>query len=189
MLPAAVAATFATELVPSVECAIVFPESVVAAEATVVAPETMIMVAESAVTVDMAEVTIATKFAVMVEAAEVTIATKLAVMVKAAEVMIAVKFAVMIKVAQAPIITIEATEMFPAREVYKFGAVPPAIERRMQVIEMVPGACANEHAVDKPLRSPVTIRRATKRIIGIVAVRAHRRNIIKAVAWPDLDAN
>src|SRR5215472_17388744 len=159
MLPAAVAATFATELVPSVECAIVFPESVVAAEATVVAPETMIMVAESAVTVDMAEVTIATKFAVMVKAAEV------------------------------PIITIEATEMFPAREVYKFRAVPPAIERRMQVIEMVPGACANEHAVDKPLRSPVTIRRATKRIIGIVAVRAHRRNIIKAVAWPDLDAN
>jgi hypothetical protein len=168
MFPAVVA-TVAAEFMPSVERAIVFPKSAVAAEATIV-------IAESAVAIKAAEGVFIT-----VEAAEIAIA--------AVEIAIAAKFAIVVKVAEAPIIAIEAAKAFAARKVDASGSVPPPVERGMQEVEPIPGACADEHAVDKPPRSPITIRRAVKRIIGVVSVRTHRWSVIKTVSRPNLDAD
>src|SRR5262249_38087872 len=96
---------------------------------------------------------------------------------------------IVVKVAEAPIITIEPAEPLAAREVHKSGSVPPLVERWMHVIETIPGACPDKHAVDKPLRSPVTIRRAIKRLVRVVSVRTHRRSVVVTVGRPNLDAN
>src|SRR5215472_5699650 len=68
-------------------------------------------------------------------------------------------------------------------------SVPPLVEHRVQVVEAIPRPGANEHAVDKIFRRPVTIRSTTKRIIGVVSVRAHRRNVVVAVVRTDIDTN
>src|SRR5262245_19701446 len=67
--------------------------------------------------------------------------------------------------------------------------VPVPVEHRVQVVEAIPRPGANEHAVDKILRRPVTIRSATKRIIGVVSVRAGRGNVVVAVVLTDMDTD
>src|SRR5262245_26711740 len=67
--------------------------------------------------------------------------------------------------------------------------VPAAIEHRVQVVEAIPRPGANEHAVDKILRRPVTVRSTTKRIIGVVSVRARRWNVVVAIVRTDLDTD
>lgn len=71
---------------------------------------------------------------------------------------------------------------------------PEAIEikrpvvSRIPVIEVAPGADADEHSVYKIAWSPVTIRCAGVRIVRIKPPFAHRRRIVKAVTRPNLDA-
>jgi hypothetical protein len=66
--------------------------------------------------------------------------------------------------------------------------VKRTIEPRIPVVEVAPGPNADEHSVHEIAWTPVTIRCAVIRIIGIKAVFAHRRRIVITVAWPDLDA-
>lgn len=66
---------------------------------------------------------------------------------------------------------------------------PALVQVRMPEVEVVPGTGANEDATYEPLRTPVAVRRASKRIIWIVSVIAHRRRIVIAVIRADLDPN
>ncbi|HEY6253790.1 MAG TPA: hypothetical protein VI685_27860 [Candidatus Angelobacter sp.] len=68
-------------------------------------------------------------------------------------------------------------------------AIVASVKFRMPVVKVVPGTGANEHAACEPLRAPVTVGCAIKWIVGIEAVLAHRRRIIKAVIRADLHAN
>ena len=60
---------------------------------------------------------------------------------------------------------------------------------RIPIVEVAPGAHADEHAVYEIVRAPVTIGRAGVRIVRIKPVFAHRRRIVNAVARPDLNAD
>ena len=66
---------------------------------------------------------------------------------------------------------------------------PALVQVRMPEVEVVPGTGANEDATYKPLRTPVAVGRASKRIIWIVSVIAHWRRIVIAVIRADLDPN
>jgi hypothetical protein len=124
-----------------------------------------------------------------------------------AAVMIAIMEAV-----EAPIITMEAIAMAftveaveaimimvmkPAEIVTIMEAVEPeaaievkrAVIHRTRVIEVVPGARADKHAVHKPVGAVIAVRRATKRIVGIKTVRADRWRVVYAVSRPNLHAN
>lgn len=65
--------------------------------------------------------------------------------------------------------------------------VPAVIKHRVVVVETIPRPDADEHAVDKILRSPVTVGSATERIVRVVSVRACRGNVIVAVIMTDMD--
>jgi hypothetical protein len=88
-----------------------------------------------------------------------------------------------------PAVAVEALESAPV-PVATAPIVRP-VERRMGVVEAIPGAGADEHTAGEPLRTPVTIGCAVKRIIRIIPVRADRRRVVKAVirTYPDTDGN
>jgi len=67
--------------------------------------------------------------------------------------------------------------------------VPSLIERWVHVIETIPRPGADEHAVDKIPRSPVTVRSATERIVRVVSVRACGGNVVVAVVSTDMDVD
>src|SRR5215510_513458 len=77
-----------------------------------------------------------------------------------------------------PVVVAEQMDVPVAGIVDISRSVPAAVEHRVQVVEAIPRPGANEHAVDKIFRRPVTIRSTTKRIIGVVSVRANRRNVV-----------
>jgi hypothetical protein len=68
-------------------------------------------------------------------------------------------------------------------------AVPALIKHWVVVVETIPRPDADEHAVDKILRSPVTVGSATERIVRIVSVRACRGNVVVAVVMTDMDTD
>jgi hypothetical protein len=59
----------------------------------------------------------------------------------------------------------------------------------VRIIEVVPGAGPDEDAIRKPFRSPITVRSAPKRIVGVIAVRTDGWRIVQPVARTDLHAN
>src|SRR5215472_16779245 len=67
--------------------------------------------------------------------------------------------------------------------------IPALIEHWLPVVETIPRAGANEHAVHKIIRPPVTAWSATKRIVRVVSVRARRRNVVVAVVPADMDTD
>lgn len=86
-----------------------------------------------------------------------------------------------------------AAEPVTVAEAFKSAEAPAheerPVEARMRVVEVVPGAGADEHAADEPLGSPVTIGRAPERIIRIEPVRAYRRRIVQSVIRAYTDPN
>jgi len=64
-----------------------------------------------------------------------------------------------------------------------------AIKLGMAVIEVVPRAGADEYVADEPFRTPVSVRRAGKRIVRVIAVRAYRWIMIETVSRPYLNSN
>ena len=87
-----------------------------------------------------------------------------------------------------PVTPPEAMEMFSGK-VNISRPVPALIQHWVRVVEVIPRARANEHAVDKPLRSPVAVRSAPVRIVRVVAVGACRRNVVVAVVPADMDTD
>src|SRR5215472_1957318 len=65
--------------------------------------------------------------------------------------------------------------------------VPAVIEHWVGVVETIPRPGADEHAVYKIVRSPVTVRSATERIVRVVSVRTCRGNVVVAVIMADMD--
>src|ERR1700743_1166477 len=63
------------------------------------------------------------------------------------------------------------------------------IETCVRIIEVGPGADADEHAVNKIIWAVIAVRRAVKRVCGIEAVFADRRRVVEAVRWADLNAD
>lgn len=66
-----------------------------------------------------------------------------------------------------------------------------AVERPIAgiaVIKVVPRSRADEHAANKPSRAPVTIWRASIRIVWIIPIRAYRGRIVEAVIGTNLNA-
>lgn len=63
------------------------------------------------------------------------------------------------------------------------------VDLGMPVVEVVPGADADEHAICKIIRTPIAVGCATKRIIRIISVGADRRRIVVAVIRTDLHAD
>jgi hypothetical protein len=59
----------------------------------------------------------------------------------------------------------------------------------VHVVEAIPRPGANEHAIDKILRSPVTVRSATERIVRVVSVWACRGNVVVTVVTTDMDTD
>jgi hypothetical protein len=57
-------------------------------------------------------------------------------------------------------------------------AAEPDPESRMHVVEVVPRPGADEHSVDEPIRTPITVGCAIKRIILVIAPGAYRRRIV-----------
>src|SRR5215469_10594227 len=105
------------------------------------------------------------------------------------EVAITVEMTIAIDSAEISVVAIPEVMEMLAREVNISRAVPAPIEHRLHVVETIPRAGANEHAVSKPLWAPVTVRCATERIVRIVSVRARRRNVVVAVVRPDMDTD
>jgi hypothetical protein len=68
-------------------------------------------------------------------------------------------------------------------------SVPALIEHWLPVVETIPRAGADEYAVDKIVRSPVTIRSAAERIVRVVSVRARRGDVVVAVVPTDMDTD
>src|SRR5579864_9805003 len=68
-------------------------------------------------------------------------------------------------------------------------AVVTTPESWMRVIEVIPGAGADEDAVHEPLRTPVAVRRARVRRIRIEPVLTYRRRVvgIRTVSRSNLD--
>ena len=65
--------------------------------------------------------------------------------------------------------------------------VPALIEHWLPVVETIPRPDADEHAVGKILRSIITVRSATERIVRVVSVRTRRGDVVVAVVMTDLD--
>jgi hypothetical protein len=154
-------------VIVSAESVVINAESaVVTAEATVMCP----VVPVEAIAINSAEPSVVT-----IEPVEVTIATKPVIAFKAMEPSVAV-----------PVI-VEPMEVPGKINISR--PIPALIEHWVHVVEPIPRAGANEHAVGKPLRPPVTVRCATKRIVGIVSVRACRGNVVVAVVRTDMDTD
>ena len=85
-----------------------------------------------------------------------------------------------------PVSPPEAMKMF-AGKVDISRPVPALIEHWLTVVETRPRPDADEHAVDKILGSPVTVRSATERIVRVVSVRTRRGDVVVAVVMTDLD--
>ena len=117
------------------------------------------------------------------------------IMVEPLPVMIVVEpFPIMIVVKPLPVVVIIPV-VFPkpmevlAGKVDISRPVPALIEHWLPVIETIPRPGADEHAVDKIVRSPVTVRSATERIVRVVSVRACGGNVIVAVVATDMDTD
>jgi len=80
-------------------------------------------------------------------------------------------------------------EAFKSMEAKAAVYIKRPVEAGMRVVEVVPGACADEDTVCEPLRTVVAIRRAAKWIRGIEPVFAHRGCIVNAVSRPYLYAD
>ena len=80
-----------------------------------------------------------------------------------------------------PVAIIEAMRIPHAAEVIR-----PVIHRT-RVVEVVPGPGANEHAIHKPLRPVISIRRAAERIRRIKPPLANRWRMVHAVIRAKVD--
>ena len=117
------------------------------------------------------------------------------IMVEPLPVMIVVEpFPIMIVVKPLPVVVIIPV-VFPkpmevlAGKVDISRPVPALIEHWLTVVETRPRPDADEHAVDKILGSPVTVRSATERIARVVSVWACRGNVVVAVVTTDMDTD
>src|SRR5215472_15188888 len=94
---------------------------------------------------------------------------------------------------EAPEITIPVKPAKTAMEIVEpdesRSAAEPDPESGMHVVEVIPRPSADEHSVDEPIRTPITIGCAIKRIIRVIAPGAYRRRIVQAVARADLHAD
>lgn len=162
----------AVELTPSAaaECLLVSAEAVVTFEPMSLATEVPISMEPAIFSVEAMVVKV-TGSSIAVEVAESSIFIE-AMKVVTIEVM--------------EIVTIEPTKPFAAWERDKSRAVPPTIERWVQVVEVVPRAYTDEHAAGKPLRSPVTIRSAVEGIVVVISVWTRRRSVVKPICRADL---
>jgi hypothetical protein len=165
----------------AVSSAVVIASVIVSPESAVIAAESAVVTAEASVTCPVAPVeAIAINSAepsvVTIEPVEVTIATKPVIAFKAMEPSVVVPVMV-VKPMEAP------------RKISISRPIPALIEHWVHVVKPIPRAGANEHAVDKPLRPPVTIRSATKRIVRIVSVRTCRGNVVVAVIRTDMNTD
>lgn len=178
--------------------------STVAASAAIISARAAV---EAAIAVITAMVAITAPTVIITPKTVITAPSTIVATVAFAAVMVAIMEAV-----EAPIITMEAIAMAFTVETVKaimimvmktakivmiMEAVEPeaaievkrAVIHRTRVIEVVPGAGADKHAVNKPVGAVIAIRRAAKRIVGIKTVRADRRRVVYAVSRPDLHAN
>ena len=165
-----------------ISSAIVFAESVLAVISAIVVPAFPVKVAIAV------EMTIALEMTIAIDSAEISV-----VAIPPVEVMLLTEPVIALEVMETAVITIpvaipEVMEVL-ARKVNISRAVPATIEHRLHVVETIPRAGANEHAVSKPLWAPVTVRCAAERIVRIVSVRARRRNVVVAVVRPDMDTD
>src|SRR5215472_9297124 len=121
--------------------------------------ELSIPAAETAIAIESSEAAIPSE-SIMVEAPEITIP---------------------VKPAKTAIEVVEPDESRAAAE--------PDPESGMHVVEVIPGPSADEHSVDEPVRTPITVGCAIKRIIRVITPSAHRRRIVQAVARAYLHAD
>jgi hypothetical protein len=82
-----------------------------------------------------------------------------------------------------PIAIVEAMDIPNAAEVIR------PVVRRAHVVKVVPGARADKHAVRKPLRSVIAIRRAAKGIRRIEPPFTDRRRVIDPITRADVHSN
>jgi hypothetical protein len=156
-----------------VATAIITPETAITAAATITTAVT-IVTAETFAPVAIA-IMEATE-AVFITGAAEPFSTESVIVTEAAE-------SVMVMEAMEVVTIMEAVEAEAAVEVKR-----PVIYRT-RVIEVVPGAGADKHAVHKPVGPVIAVGRAAKRIVGIKTVRADWRRVVNAVTGPDLNAN
>ena len=164
-----------------ISSAIVFAESVLAVISAIVVPAFPVKVAIAV------EMTIALEMPIAIDSAEISV-----VAIPPVEVMLLTEPVIALEVMESaviiPVVIPEVMEVL-AGKVSISRAVPATIEHRLHVVETIPRASANEHAVNKPLWAPVTVRCAAERIVRIVSVRACRRNVVVAVVGPDMDTD
>jgi hypothetical protein len=80
-----------------------------------------------------------------------------------------------------PVAIMEAMAIPHAAEVIR-----PVIYRT-HIVKVVPGAGADEHAIHKPLRPVVAVRRAAERIVGIEPPLANRWRVVHPVIRANVD--
>jgi hypothetical protein len=74
------------------------------------------------------------------------------------------------------------------RPAIKTPVVAPPIPR-MRIVKVVPGTGADEYAAHKPIRPPISIRRACIGIIRVVPISTNRWRVINSVRRADLNAD
>ena len=83
-----------------------------------------------------------------------------------------------------PAVRVAPTIIFPAIE----SAIVAIISPRMSPIRAIPGPSSDKYAIHEPIRAVVAVRRASIRVVAIVAIGADRRriNVIRVVIGVDV---
>jgi hypothetical protein len=125
---------------------------------------------------------------VAVKSVEVAIPSASIVSVEVAKLSVSIKMPEVIAV-MPEVIVVEPVEPFTTREPPKSRPIPPPVKSWLVVVEAIPRAYADEHSVDKVVRSPETIRSAIERIVIVIPVWTRRRSVVEPIIRADLHAN